>query len=177
MSASFDFQAPDFFTAGAVGPPGQRVFYLQAREAGAVATLKLEKEHVGALAEHLAGVLTRLQAASQAPPGSEAFLLEPVTPAWVVGSIGVAWDETSDRFVLALEELVEQEDEEERERVEQETGEPATARFRLTRAQAGAFVARARELVQAGRKPCLICGRPMDPRGHVCPRSNGHAPG
>lgn len=176
MSASFDFQAPDFFATGAVGPPGQRVFYLQAREAGTAATLKLEKEHVGALAEHLAGVLTKLQAASQAPPGSAA-LLEPVTPAWVVGSIGVAWDEEADRFVLALEELVEQEDEEERERVEQEAGEPATARFRLTRAQAGAFVARARELLQAGRKPCLICGRPMDPRGHICPRSNGHAPG
>jgi hypothetical protein len=31
VSASFEFDGPDHFTAGAMGPPGQRVFYLQAR--------------------------------------------------------------------------------------------------------------------------------------------------
>ena len=30
--SSFDLPAPDVFTAGTVGPPGQRVFYLQARD-------------------------------------------------------------------------------------------------------------------------------------------------
>ncbi len=32
-SPSFELKAPDLFTAGTVGPPGQRVFYLQ-REGG-----------------------------------------------------------------------------------------------------------------------------------------------
>ena len=27
MSESFDFSTPDLFTAGTIGPPGQRVFY------------------------------------------------------------------------------------------------------------------------------------------------------
>lgn len=58
---SFEIDAPDHFTAGAVGPPGQRVFYLQSREAGRVLTLKVEKEHVRALAEYLAGLLARLK--------------------------------------------------------------------------------------------------------------------
>ncbi|RPH85352.1 MAG: DUF3090 family protein, partial [Candidatus Rokuibacteriota bacterium] len=39
MSASFQLEAPDHFTAGAVGSPGQRVFYLQAREADTMVTL------------------------------------------------------------------------------------------------------------------------------------------
>ena len=46
VSASFELDAPDHFTAGAVGPPGQRVFYLQAREGGTLVTLKCEKEQV-----------------------------------------------------------------------------------------------------------------------------------
>ena len=51
MSQSFDFDAPDHFTAGAVGQPGQRVFYLQARQARELVSLKSEKEQVRALAE------------------------------------------------------------------------------------------------------------------------------
>jgi uncharacterized repeat protein (TIGR03847 family) len=57
VSESFDLQAPDRFTTGAVGPSGQRVFYVQAREAGVVVTLKAEKQHVGGLAEYLEGLL------------------------------------------------------------------------------------------------------------------------
>lgn len=168
MSASFDFKAPNFFTAGTVGPPGQRVFYLQAREAGAIVTLKLEKEQVAALAEYLARLLTKLPAA-KAPAAvrnatGDLALLEPIAAAWEVGSIGVAYDEALDRIVLTAEELM----------AEEAEGEPATARFRVSRAQAAMFVERSRELIKAGRKPCPICGRPMNPGGHICPRSNGH---
>ncbi|HVQ24855.1 MAG TPA: DUF3090 family protein, partial [Planctomycetota bacterium] len=49
------------------------------------------------------------------------------------------------------------------------------ARFAITRAQAAAFVERARTLQRAGRPTCPMCGEPKDPAGHVCPRSNGHA--
>ena len=59
MSQSFDLQGPDHFTAGAVGPTGQRVFYLQARESGSLLTLKTEKEHVRGLAEYLEGLLAK----------------------------------------------------------------------------------------------------------------------
>jgi len=40
MSTSFEFLSPDHFTAGAVGQPGQRIFYLQSREKGQLVTLK-----------------------------------------------------------------------------------------------------------------------------------------
>ena len=36
------------------------------------------------------------------------------------------------------------------------------------------FVRRAAELVSSGRPPCTLCGRPLDPEGHVCIKTNGH---
>ena len=172
---SFELDAPDHFTAGAIGPPGQRVFYLQSREGGRVITLKVEKEHVRALAEYLGGLLARVKSAP-APARGGAELLEPVQPAWDVGSIAVGYDEPRDRVVVEASELLEEAEEEARgEDAGEESGpQPAIARFRITRAQAAAFVDRANELMKGGRPSCPICSRPMDPEGHVCPRSNGH---
>jgi uncharacterized repeat protein (TIGR03847 family) len=174
---SFELDAPDHFTAGAIGPPGQRVFYLQGREGGRVITLKVEKEHVRALAEYLGGLLARVKGAPS-PSRRGAELLEPLEPVWDVGSIAVGYDEPRDRVVVEASELLEAEEDEVETRGEgagEESGpQPAMARFRITRAQAAAFVERASELMKGGRPSCPICSRPMDPEGHVCPRSNGH---
>jgi uncharacterized repeat protein (TIGR03847 family) len=202
MAASFDFEAPDFFTTGTVGVPGRRTFYLQAREAGSVVTLKLEKEQIRALAEYLAKLLNDLPKPGALP--RDMALLEPVSEAWVVGSLGVAYDETADRILIVAEELSEEadddDDDEDDETSEESTAEEgpraarapaeaaelpeppepseppdtAKARFHLTRPQAAAFVERARSLVQAGRPSCRLCGLPMDPDGHTCPGTNGH---
>ena len=166
MSGSFELRDPDFFTAGAVGLPGQRIFYLQARESGVLVTLKVEKEQVGALAEYVGRLLAQLPAVEGDPRGDLA-LREPIDPAWDVGSLGVAYDEAADRILIVAEE---------RQEEEGASGDAASARFHLSRAQAGAFVGHAHEVVKAGRPACLICGRPKDPDGHVCPRSNGHLP-
>ena len=78
MSESFLLDGPEHFTAGAVCVPGQRVFYLQAREGQALVTLKCEKEHVAALGEYLAGLIAKLPAGpgTTTEAGSGA-LLEP----------------------------------------------------------------------------------------------------
>ena len=163
MSRSFELPAPDHFTAGAVGPPGERVFHLQAREARRVVTLKCEKEHVRALGEHFAELLGKLPPAGSVVP-RDPVLLEPVDAAWDVGALGVGWDEAADRIVVEARESVEPEEE----------AAPATARFRITRAQAAAFVARAQALVRAGRPVCPMCRQPVSPGGHACPQGNGH---
>ena len=193
MSDSFDFSTPDLFTAGAIGPPGQRVFYLQAREEETLVTLKCEKEQVRVLGEYLGRLLERVSAPTSAPTGDLA-LVEPLTPAWVVGSIGVGYDEAADRVVLVIEEAGEeaegqtaepdQEEEEEPaegevppERVAEDEpaeGNRASGRVHLTRSQVAAFVERARGLVEAGRPTCRLCGRPMNTGGHRCARTNGH---
>ena len=190
MSESFDLASPDYFTTGAVGTPGKRVFYLQAREARQVVTLKVEKEQISALADYVAGLLSKLP-----EPGAinaDLPLLEPVEPVWAVGSLGLGYDDSTDRLVVVANEAVaqdeaeeesEQEDDDAEESTETEAGgagdaaeaaEGASARFLITRAQAAAFVERARALVRAGRPVCPMCQQPKDPEGHVCPRSNGH---
>lgn len=177
MSRSVDFKAPDFFTTGAVGPPGQRAFYLQVREDGVLLTLKVEKEQVSALAEYVAELLAKHPAPAartEAVPGDLA-LVEPVAPAWAVRALAVGYDEARDRVLIVAEELTEDEEDEGPEPAEapEAAGEAGSARIQLSRAQALAFVERARALVRAGRPTCPICSRPMNPGGHVCPRQNG----
>jgi uncharacterized repeat protein (TIGR03847 family) len=167
MGTSFDLPEPDRFTAGTVGPPGQRVFYIQASEAQQVVTLRLEKAQVAALAEYLASVLADLAVPDPESLPGDLELVEPVVAEWVVGQIGVVFDEDRDRMLVQAEELLEEGEED----VEVDQG---VARFGLTRAQVAAFVARAADLVAAGRPPCELCGRPKDPDGHMCIKTNGH---
>jgi uncharacterized repeat protein (TIGR03847 family) len=158
---SFDLDAPDHFTAGAVGAPGERVFYIQGRQGAKLVTLRSEKEQVRALGTYLAQMLDKLPTASEAAPRS-VELLEPLDAAWPVASLGLGWEEERQRIIVVAESVVE------------EGEEAATARFAITRAQATAFVERAEALVKAGRPICPMCSQPKDPAGHVCPRSNGH---
>lgn len=182
MSTSFDFTDIDHFTAGAVGEPGARVFYLQVRSGGALTAFRCEKQQVAALGTYLAGSMRDLPAPDPGDVPADMDLIEPVVAEWVVGSMGMAYDERDDRLVLLAEELVIEPEPEgaeagaEAEPVDllDEPEPGATARFHLTRGQATAFVAHAEQLVSAGRPPCPICGGPMNPEGHNCPRSNGH---
>ena len=163
--STFDLREPDRFTAGAVGEPGARVFFLQAVEGTQVVSLRLEKQQVGALGQYLQGVLNDLPVVPVTARPSDMDLVEPVVAEWVVGTLGVAYDTEADRIVLQADELVDEDEEDE---------DAGLARFHLTRAQVVAFCEHADSLVAAGRPPCPICGQPMDPDGHVCPRSNGH---
>jgi uncharacterized repeat protein (TIGR03847 family) len=165
--SSFDLPSPEVFTAGTVGPPGQRVFYLQARDGDLVVTVRCEKQQVAALAEYFDGLLGDLEPAAPTPADpTDLELVEPIEELWTVGPIGVAYDEPDDRIIVVLEELVDQEDEAE----EPESGE--SVKVRLDRSQVSGFVQRCRDLVAAGRPACRFCGLPMDPEGHPCPRMN-----
>jgi uncharacterized repeat protein (TIGR03847 family) len=167
---SFELPRPDRFTAGTIGEPGQRIFFLQAMGEGRLVTLKCEKQQVGALAEHLAALLADLPVPGDDEVGAtDVDFVEPSVAEWVVGRMGVAWDEGDDRLVLQCEEMLLVDEEEEEP---DDIDPPAIARFRLTRAQVAAFVGVARELVSSGRPACYLCGGPMDPDGHACPRLN-----
>ena len=160
MSTSFEMPEVDVLTTGAIGLPGQRVFYLQARHGEQVLSLRLEKTQVAALVTYLGALLADLPPPVDPPTDLE--LEEPVVPEWVVGSLGVSYDEDADRVVLLAEELVE------------EGEEAAQARITATREQVAALSMRGAEAVAAGRPPCPLCGQPLDPEGHTCPRLNGH---
>ncbi len=163
MSESFDLVDVDKLTVGAVGEPGRRVFVLQARHASQVVTLKLEKSQTAALAAYLDRLLEDLPDPVLDLP-DDLDLEEPTEPEWVIGSLGVAYDEALDRLVLVAEEAVDEEE------------EGARARISATREQVTALARRGAELVESGRPPCPLCGYPLDPAGHACPRANGHRP-
>lgn len=160
MSTSFEVPEAEHLTAGAVGPPGQRIFYLQAANEGQVISLRLEKAQVAALVVYLKALLADLPPAEERP--TDLDLIEPVVAEWVVGSLGVSYDEGSDRVVLVAEELVEEGD------------DGARARITATRGQIAALCDHGAAIVAAGRPPCPLCGQPLDPEGHTCPRLNGH---
>lgn len=165
--SEFDLPDVDRFTAGAIGEPGQRVFYLQAIAGAQVVTLRCEKTQVAALAEYFAELLADLPTPPDTELPTDMDLVSPVDPEWTVGQIGVVFDETRDRMVVRADELRIEED-------EADDQLPGMARVSLTRAQVHAFVGQAAQLVSAGRPPCPLCGRPLDPEGHMCIKTNGH---
>ncbi|MGD9797663.1 MAG: DUF3090 family protein [Acidimicrobiia bacterium] len=172
----FDLDPVDRFTAGAVGEPGHRVFYLQVEAGGGPAvSFKLEKTQVAALAGYLAQLLADLPTPDPGDAPTDLELEEPVLEEWVVGTIGVAYDDTASRFLVRLDELRDDEGDGEPDGADDEDDDEAgTARLGISRGQAHAFVVRAAVLVSSGRPACPLCGRPIDPEGHLCVKTNGH---
>jgi uncharacterized repeat protein (TIGR03847 family) len=167
---------PERFVTGTVGPPGQRVFYLQAHDGTRTTSAALEKEQVRVLAERLDGMLDLLlrrgattvpipAVADPADRDSEP-LHSPVEEDFRVAVLRIAWDGESERVLIeAASEPAEDEDAE-------LAGEVLSVRISARAARA--FVARAETVIAAGRPPCPFCTLPLDPEGHICPRSNGY---
>jgi len=184
MTADFEFSSPDRVTVGTVGPVGERTFLLQVREGPTLMTLKVEKAQVSALARFLGRMLGELERPGELPSGDQ-LALEPFgEPDFVVRSLGITYDDDVDRIILVADEVDRSEAEEEEEELfgsgtdqGKEVAEVGgSARLTMTREQAAALAIRGTELVEAGRPPCPLCGFPLDARGHVCPRTNGHRP-
>jgi uncharacterized repeat protein (TIGR03847 family) len=185
------FDPPERFIAGTIGDPGNRTFFLQARDGGRVVSVALEKVQVAVLAERLGDLLGELDrrgvphastedAAPEGDAGARtdddaAPLDEPLVEAFRAGSLTLGWDPDAERVLL--EARAQDEDGEaidpDEDDDEDEDG-PDLLRVRLTAAAARSFVARAARVVASGRPPCPLCGAPLDPRGHICPRRNGH---
>jgi uncharacterized repeat protein (TIGR03847 family) len=183
------YDAPDRFVAGTVGQPGERAFFLQAREGNRITSVACEKQQVSVLAEHLDRVLDevvrRSSGPSDVPPSTRLTsdtdpLDAPITEEFRVGTMTIAWDPSIDKIVIELFSNVDVEDDAEESATP--TAEPESDEVeadevfvvKITAAYARDFVARAQALVSAGRPPCPFCLQPLDPDGHICPRSNGY---
>lgn len=165
MGADYELESPERVTVGTIGEVGRREFYLQARQGAQLVTVKVEKQQVGALAESLGRLLQDLPRPGELP-GGEALDLERFEEVhFIVGTLAVAYDVNSDRVVLLMEELAGGDE-----------ADADEARLAMSREQAAALAIRGTQLVESGRPPCPLCGFPLDPRGHACPRTNGHRP-
>jgi uncharacterized repeat protein (TIGR03847 family) len=170
-----DYDAPDHCTVGALGEVGHRLFLFYCRQGLTETTVKVEKQQIAVLAGYLGRIVRELGRPGHLPENLEFYGTEEYE--WVVGTIGVSYDDELDRIVVVFEEIGvddEELDEETPEVDESESGH--VLRVALSREQAAAFAIHATQLVEAGRPPCPLCALPLDPGGHVCPRTNGHRP-
>ena len=175
------FRQPDRFVAGTVGQPGDRIFYLQAVEAARMVSVALEKQQVAVLAERIGSLLEEVHRrfGAEVPDSAPDALVDteplevPVEEEFRVGTMGLGWDAESRAVVIELLAVTEEELDEAVVLDDTEEG-PDAVRVFLSPGAARAFAERADRVVNAGRKPCPLCGAPLDPAGHICPRQNGY---
>jgi uncharacterized repeat protein (TIGR03847 family) len=182
MGEIIELDDVDVLGTGAIGEPGQRAFYIQARTENAQLTVLVEKEQVALLATEAVAFLDRIadhypEVAASVPAG-EAQLHEPTVPLFRARLIGLGFDPERELVLLELRERADDDEDDEDLHVddspqpdaEEESG--YVARIYATRAQVRAMAARGAEAVAGGRPACPLCDMPMDPAGHRCPRWN-----
>jgi uncharacterized repeat protein (TIGR03847 family) len=182
----FVFDLPDRFATGTVGQPGNRAFFLQARDGRRVVSVALEKAQVAVLAERLGRLLVELDRRGivEDPPTpiepDEKPLDEPINEAFRATTLTLGWDGDAEKILIEARAPGEDDEELEAEAEtvvdiddDDEEG-PDLLRVRLSADAARSFVERAFRVIRAGRPPCPLCGNPLDANGHICPRKNGH---
>ena len=181
MDNVIELDRVDALGAGAIGEPGERVFYIQADKADARLTVVVEKEQVALLAAEAVAFLDRIGEEYPEEPG-ESSTLHP-SAAQVDRARGPAVPGPDDRPRLrtgppagaaraAGEGRDDEDDDEPASRTRPLEDEGYVARIFATRAQVRAMAARGAEAVAGGRPLCQLCNFPMDPAGHICPRWN-----
>ena len=166
-----DFHPISRITIGSVGPPGKRVFLLQASNTHSISiTLKMEKEQARVLSASIIELMEELDeqypqpySKLDEPLSSDLMLHDPMEPEFIIGQIGLGYDREEDMVVLVVQALqLDRED------------PVTTARFWATRAQMKALCNHTMEVVEQGRPLCPLCEEPMNPEGHFCPKTNGY---
>jgi uncharacterized repeat protein (TIGR03847 family) len=139
-------------SAGAVGPPGKRTFFLEIDGEMGREWFLLEKEQISALAAHGLELLGR----EPGPAPGPAVVSPPAgEPAFRVGEIGLGTEEGAVVVLLSPD------------------GEGEPVAFTADAESFATMARRALAVVAAGRPRCRLCGRPLDPEGHACPGGNG----
>ncbi len=176
----FVFDLPDRFATGTIGEPGQRTFFLQARDGRRVVSVSLEKTQVAVLAERLGRLLVELDRVGVAPDSStpvepdDTPLDEPINEAFRATTLTLGWDGDAERILIeARAPTADEEEEDATEFDDDDEDGPDLMRVRLSAAAARSFVERAFRVIRAGRPPCPLCGQPLEATGHICPRRNG----
>lgn len=166
---SFVFEPVERFIAGTVGEPGERAFFIQARNGNRLVTVALEKGQVAALTERLEIVIKDLRKNDFSlvfdhMPRDDAALELPIDAEFDVGAISMAWDEEGKSMSIELFET----------QSDQQNQAENSLKVSINLGMCAGFVQRCKALLRAGRLPCPFCGLPIEPQGHLCPRANGY---
>lgn len=169
-----EFDWPDRVVVGTVGLPGARTFYLQVRAGTQIMSIALEKQQSALLAEKIDEILDQLITVEgnrfSVPTSTPVELvdndpLEGVQEQFRAGAIGLGWDPTTAQVVIEAHPIPDDDDD---SLDEDASTEPEMLMVRMPVGTARAFTQRTREIVDAGRPICSLCGYPMDPDGHTC---------
>ena len=166
-NAKYRLGAISHCSAEAIGVPGQRTFRLLLESGSASATIWMEKEHLQQLGTYIHEIIGSLSRDTRAVVG------DPPEPEWSgravsidfkIEKLALGHDSASNCFLVVAHAVEEQEE------------DSATLSFWLTMSQGRELSKEALKVCAAGRPQCFLCGQPINPDGHVCPRANGHSP-
>ncbi|MGB8645451.1 MAG: DUF3090 family protein [Anaerolineae bacterium] len=162
----YDFNPVDRINTGAIGEPGHRIFYLQGRQGTLLVTLQAEKEQIRSLSSGITEILDKLgeKRAEATVSAYDAMLEEPIEPLFRIGQLGLGYDQEHGLLVVVAYEAT----------LEENPESINVVRFWATREQMRTLAGQAATSVAGGRPICVLCGKPIDPQGHFCPRRNGH---
>jgi uncharacterized repeat protein (TIGR03847 family) len=168
MARHLELNPVSHITVGTVGPPGQRVFYLQGSKGADLISVIIEKQQAAMLASSLETLLEELseknsQEAEHEPIWMDMRLRDPIESLFRVGNMGLGYNDEVDRIVIVAYEIVEEDE------------ESNAVSFWTSWVQAKSLVKRAQDVVESGRPICGNCGQPIDSEGHFCPNRNGHS--
>ena len=147
------------------GDPGMRTFRISVDSASSSAKIWLEKEQLAELC--LAMVQMEKENVEEEgttgspPDGIEAEGLTSLD--FKANRLAFGHNPDSGLFVVDAHDP------------EDDGNEEPTVRIWVTRAMIREFSHDGLEIVSAGRPICQLCGRPVNPDGHYCERSNGHS--
>ncbi|MGN0101005.1 DUF3090 domain-containing protein [Dietzia sp. CH92] len=180
--AVHEFRDPARFVVGTVGQPGERVFFVQASEAGRTISVRCEKQQAQILSERMGDLLDEIAAKSDIPVPPAGGVVDdldplemPVDAEFQVGTMGLGWDGERNQIVVELLAMDPSATDESVVLSDAEDA-PDALRVFLTPQRARQFVLRSERVVSAGRAPCPLCGEPIDTTGHLCVRLNGYLP-
>jgi uncharacterized repeat protein (TIGR03847 family) len=179
MPRIFLFDPVERFVVGTVGIPGERTFFIQARTGSRLVSVSLEKAQVAAIADRVLQILREIRLSEpltviERVSYDDQPLESPIDEEFRVGVIGLAY--ISDRRLIEIDlQAITDSDNADDELLEIDTSsDQDILRILMTLGYAESFAKRANTVVAAGRAPCPFCGGPIDPNGHLCPRSNGY---
>ena len=167
----------DRITADAVGEPGERTFYIQARAGTELITVIVEKEQIQLLAASVLELLEDMETEDQPADEGPMTLEEPLDPRWRAGRLSIGFDDERDLFLLEVEEFRPEIEELQADdpRTLVPGAEAESIRIWASPAQMLGLSRHGAAVASRGRPTCQFCGNPIDAEGHACPAMNGHS--
>ena len=146
----------------ALGEPGRRTFRVRAESGSSAAAIWLEKEQLFQLAMAMQRIVASMpddDSASGSPPTDREA--SPLTMLdFRASKLALGYDGNRAMFIIDAHDQDE---------------DTASVRVWASAEQVAEFTKEALHVCASGRPLCPLCGSPINPDGHLCPRANGHA--